>query len=115
VAALAGAQYYWISHYHPVTLLGYIAVLEGQPPSPELPARLAAATGYPLAAFRALSGHAAADPGHGDEVFRLLDRLPLTVPQQAAVGISALHTITSTVRLLLELAARRYHAGDADV
>ena len=29
VAAMVGSQYYWINHYHPVTLLGYIAVLEG--------------------------------------------------------------------------------------
>lgn len=115
VAALAGAQYYWIRHYHPVMLLGYIAALEGQPPSPGLPARLAAATGYPLSAFRALSGHAAADPGHGEEVFRILDLLPLTAAQQAAVGVSALHTVAGAVRLLLELAARSYRAGDADV
>jgi len=27
-AALAGAQYYWIRHVHPVALLGFIAVLE---------------------------------------------------------------------------------------
>src|SRR5215212_640831 len=32
VAALVGAQYYWIEHYHPVALLGYIALLEGYPP-----------------------------------------------------------------------------------
>ena len=31
-AALAGAQYYWIRHVHPVALLGFIAVLEGTPP-----------------------------------------------------------------------------------
>ena len=28
VAALVGAQYYWILHHHPVVLLGYIAVME---------------------------------------------------------------------------------------
>lgn len=28
VARLVGAQYYWITHHHPVALLGYIAVLE---------------------------------------------------------------------------------------
>ncbi len=35
VAALVGSQYYWIRHYHPVALLGYIAVLEGTPPVAE--------------------------------------------------------------------------------
>ena len=114
VAVLAGAQYYWLSHYHPVTLLGYIAVLEGAPPHPELAARLAAATGYSAAAFRTLSVHADADPRHGAEVFRLLDRLPLTKRQQAAVGLSALHTVTAAARVLEELAARQYTAGGAD-
>jgi len=33
VAAVVGSQYYWVHHYHPVALLGYIAVLEGYPPS----------------------------------------------------------------------------------
>ncbi len=32
VAALVGAQYFWILHYHPVALLGYVALLEGYPP-----------------------------------------------------------------------------------
>jgi hypothetical protein len=41
VARLAGPQYYWISHGHPVALLGYIAVLEGNAPAPELPGLLA--------------------------------------------------------------------------
>ncbi len=43
VAALVGAQYYWMFHYHPVALLGYIAVLEGYPPTPELVDDLVAA------------------------------------------------------------------------
>ena len=32
VAELVGAQYYWLYHAHPVALLGYVAVLEGDPP-----------------------------------------------------------------------------------
>ena len=32
VAALVGAQYYWVLHHHPVALLGYIGLLEGYPP-----------------------------------------------------------------------------------
>src|SRR5579863_9216026 len=30
-AALVGAHYYWIAHHHPVSLLGYILVLEDGP------------------------------------------------------------------------------------
>jgi len=103
-AAMVGAQYYWIAHWHPVALLGYIAVLEGWPPHPGLASRLAALTGYPVCAFGTLSRHADADPGHGEEVFRLLDRLPLTVAQEKAVGVSALHTVSAAARLLSEIA-----------
>ena len=31
VASLVGAQYDWLRHLHPLTLLGYIAVIEGEP------------------------------------------------------------------------------------
>ena len=34
IAQFVGAQYYWVAHYHPVALLGYIALLEGYPPMP---------------------------------------------------------------------------------
>lgn len=32
IAALVGAQYYWVRHSHPVALVGHMAVLEGYPP-----------------------------------------------------------------------------------
>ncbi len=35
VAELVGSQYYWIYHWHPVCLLGYISFLEGDPPTRE--------------------------------------------------------------------------------
>jgi len=31
IAALVGAQYYWIAHQHPVSMLGYCLVLETMP------------------------------------------------------------------------------------
>ena len=37
VAELVGSQYYWIRHWHPVCLLGYIAVMEGNPPPKQAP------------------------------------------------------------------------------
>ena len=33
VASLVGAQYYWVRHCHPVAIVGYMRVLEGNPPS----------------------------------------------------------------------------------
>src|SRR3954451_15467442 len=93
VAALVGAQYFWTLHYHPVALLGYIGLLEGYPPSPELIDRLQAGTGYPRGAFRTMIAHAELDPGHGAELDELLDSLPLTPEQSAVIGLSAMHTV----------------------
>jgi hypothetical protein len=99
IAALVGSQYYWINHYHPVCLLGYIAVLEGHAPSLQLSERLRAATGLPAEAFRTLDHHADIDGQHAAQLYRLLDGLPLTASQDAAVGVSALHTAASLTEL----------------
>jgi Iron-containing redox enzyme len=72
IAALAGSQYYWIYHYHPGLLLGYLAVLEGYPLSGEQIARFQQGTGFPADAFRTLLKHAELDPGHGDDLQRVL-------------------------------------------
>ena len=98
VAGLVGSQYYWIFHYHPVVLVGYIAVLEGYPPSTEMIDQLVAGTGYPREAFRTMAAHAELDPGHAEELDELLDELPLSREQSAAIGLNAM----STTRLLTE-------------
>lgn len=93
VAALVGAQYYWITHYHPVALLGYIGVLEGHPPTMALIDQLMAGTGYDRTAFRTMVAHAELDPGHRDELYELVDSLPLTREHSAVMGLSAIHTV----------------------
>jgi hypothetical protein len=93
VAGMVGAQYYWIHHYHPVALLGYIHQLECYPPSMALIDALQAGTGYDRAAFRTMIAHAELDPGHGAELDALLDSLELTREQSAVVALSAMHTI----------------------
>jgi hypothetical protein len=103
VAALVGAQYYWIFHYHPVTLLGYVSLLEGYPPSTELIQRLIDATGYPGEAFRTMIAHAELDPGHRDELNELLDSLPLTPEQSVALGVDAIQTVDLFTRAIDEL------------
>jgi hypothetical protein len=103
VAALVGAQYYWILHYHPVGLLGYIAVFEGYPPSPEMIDRLIASTGYGRDAFRTMIGHAELDPGHRDELDRLLDGLRLTREQSTVVGLSAMYSVDAFARAIEEV------------
>jgi hypothetical protein len=104
VAALVGAQYYWIFHYHPVALLGYIAVLEGYPPSMAMIGGLMERTGYDRSAFRTLIAHSELDAGHSDELDELLDRLPLTQEQTGVVGLSAISTVGRVARVFDEVA-----------
>jgi hypothetical protein len=93
VAAMVGAIYYWVLHFHPVALLGYMAVLEGFPPTFELIDELAARTGYPAAAFHTLRHRSAVDPHHADDLWQLLDHLSLEPCHVAVVGTAALHTM----------------------
>ncbi|MCX4744426.1 iron-containing redox enzyme family protein [Kitasatospora sp. NBC_01287] len=104
VARLVGPQYYWIEHFHPVALLGYITVLEGHAPAPWLAEQLAADTGLPQAAFQTVSHHAALDTGHCVDLERILDLLPLDPAQEAAVAVSALHTVDAATELFTRLA-----------
>jgi hypothetical protein len=104
VAALVGAQYYWVEHVHPACLLGYIAVLEGCPPDAGFTARLPALTGLPARAFRTLAWHAGHDPGHSGELDRLLDLLPLSTAVAAAVARNVAFTALRSARLLRYLA-----------
>ena len=111
IATLAGSQYYWINHYHPVCLLGYIAVLESHAPLPQLSAKLLALTGFPAEAFRTLDHHADVDDRHTAQLYRLLDDLPLTAAQDTAVGVSALHTAASLTELFNQ-GAHRAHTSN---
>lgn len=105
VAALVGAQYYWLEHSHPVALLGYIAVLEGNAPAPGLAERLARETGLPRAAFETVRLHADLDDGHSADLDRLMDRLPLDAAQRSLVAVSALHTVAFLAELFDRIAA----------
>jgi pyrroloquinoline quinone (PQQ) biosynthesis protein C len=103
VAGVVGAQYYWIHHYHPVALLGYMTLLEGYPPGPEDVELLMAKTGYGPDAFRTMRGHAELDPGHAEELFETIDGLALTEGQSAVLGLSAMSTAHGLARVLDEL------------
>lgn len=103
VATLVGAQYYWIHHHHPVAFLGYVALMEGYPPTPELLETLAARTGYPMEAFRTFAQHAELDPGHRDHLDRTLDALPLSDRDESAIVASAATTAALAAKALLEI------------
>jgi hypothetical protein len=105
VAALVGGQYYWILHHHPVTFLGYVALMEGYPPTADLIATLIERTGYPEDAFRTLIEHGELDPGHRDHLDRTLDDLPLDDSHELAIGLSAIGTASLAAKSLREVVA----------
>ena len=103
VAAMVGSQYYWIFHYHPLSLLGHIAVMEGYPPTVELVDALIAKTGCPREAFRTLQRHAHLDKQHRDDLNEVLDNLSLTEAYRKLLGMSALHTVYLATCVLQEI------------
>ena len=105
IASLAGSQYYWALHYHPVALLGYFAFMEGSPPTEALINDLMTRTGYPRAAFRTLAKHGELDPRHSDEIARTIDSLPLGREHEVVLGFSAMstsHLLASALEEILE-------------
>lgn len=96
-AALVGAQYYWIFHFHPVALLGYIEIMEGYPPQPGLIDSLVEASGFPRAAFRTLERHGTLDLTHREYLHDALDRLDPEPEHRRAIGLSALATVNSLI------------------
>ena len=105
VAALVGGQYYWIHHHHPVAFLGFVALMEGYPPTPELIDTLVERTGYPREAFQMYVEHGELDPGHRDHLDRILDELPLESRHEEIIGISAIATAAGAARTLEEVIA----------
>lgn len=103
VASLVGSQYYWIHHYHPVALLGYIAILEGYPPTVAQIEEMSGRTGYPREAFRTLLKHAHLDPHHRDDLNAALDEMPLFPEHHTLLGLSALQTVSLASQALREV------------
>jgi hypothetical protein len=101
-AELAGSQYYWIRHVHPVALLGFIAVLEGTPPDVKFFEQTADRIGLPRRAFSNLLLHGKLDPQHRDDLDRTLDVLPLTERHHTLMGVSAIQTVTLLTRVASE-------------
>jgi hypothetical protein len=103
VASLVGAQYYWIRHRHPVALLGHLAVFEGQPPPSGLAERLRRVTGLPPGAFRVLRRDERAAAASREDVFDLLDELPLEPEHETLLAVSALHAVHGTIAVCDEV------------
>jgi hypothetical protein len=121
VVQMVGAQYYWIQHVHPLALLGYIAVLEGEPIRRQDLEVAIARTGLPRQAFRTFFEHSDLDWKHCEDVERLLDELPLSSEQQNLISVSALLTAHWLGNVFAELLSRynnsaeQRHAGHMHV
>ena len=90
IAEAVGAQYYWVLHYHPVALIGYLMALEGDPtPVTEVDAAIAR-TALPAEAFRTLRLHCQHDIEHFEALCRKVDSLPLEPHHVAVMGMSAI-------------------------
>jgi hypothetical protein len=105
VVSLLGAQYFWALHIHPVTVFGYLIVLEGYPPLAEQLEAIRKRTRLPKTAFRCLMAHADNDPHHIADLNRTLDSMPLSEEQQMYVALSAFHTIDGVASVFEELLA----------
>jgi heme oxygenase-like protein len=103
VAAMVGAQYYYIRHYHPAVLLGYIAVLEGYPPQVELAQWAALATGFPIEAFRTLRKHAHLDIRHRQDLDDAFDAMAIDERLHGLIRANALQTLDRLVQVMDEV------------
>lgn len=92
VAQLVGAQYYWILHHHPLTILGYIMVLEAFPPTSSRTDAIRDSSGVPDRAFRTLRVHGELDPQHSAELDEFIDSLPLEEAHVNMIGVSIVNT-----------------------
>ncbi len=103
MAALVGAQYYWILNVHPVTLLGYLEVLEGEPPVARFLEEVIQRTGLPREAFRTYFQHADVDRKHRDDLHEALDHMPLSQEHANILAISAFQTVELVRQIFEEL------------
>lgn len=102
---LVGVQYYWIHHYNPIALAGYIAAMEGSPDPVEFIEALAARNNLPLKCFSSFLYHAKIDHQHRRELDAVLDELPLTPAHLELIGISSLRTIRTMTEILEDIIA----------
>jgi hypothetical protein len=102
MAALLGAQYFWIFHYHPVAILGFLHLEHYHPHGPSLE-RFIERTGLPRDGFRQLLIHAKLDAVHARELDRVFDSLPLEPRHEQLIGLSALQTVALLTEVWLDV------------
>ena len=101
IAALVGAQYFWIIHHHPVAVLGFLQLEAYHPDRPTVE-RLIEKTGLPRDGFRQILLHSKLDVAHAEELHRVLDSMPLEPQHEELIGLSALQTVALLTDALLD-------------
>jgi hypothetical protein len=104
---LVGVQYYWIHHYNPIALAGFIATMEGNPPPAEFFEEVASRNSLPLKCFSSFLYHAKIDPQHTRDLDAVLDALPLTPAHLELIGISSLRTIRMMTQIMEDIVESR--------
>ncbi len=89
--ALLGCAYTWADQHHPVSILGFLSIMEGRPMTVPFLEAVIARSGLPAKAFRFYLDHARLDPFHGADIHGLMDSLRLTPDLEEAVTLCALH------------------------
>jgi hypothetical protein len=84
-------------------LFGYLAVLEGSPPSLRQLNEIRTKNGLPAEGLRTIVKHSRLDPHHRDEIYAQLDDLPLNENLSELVALSAFHTIEQISQALQEI------------
>jgi hypothetical protein len=103
VVNLIGAQYFWMTHIHPVAVMGYLILMEGYAPLASQLDEIRVRSEAPATAFRCLKRHADDDPAHLAELNKTLDSMNLSVEQARAVGMCAFAAIEGLAAMFEEL------------
>ena len=101
VAALIGTQYYYIKHAHPLSMIAYLAVIEGSPPRKAELDQVLARGVVPEASLRSFYKHAEFDIGHSEELWDLIDHLPLEPWHETLLGLNVI-VVTDQLAVIME-------------
>jgi hypothetical protein len=103
LVAMLGSQYFWMTHVHPVAIMGYLILAEGYAPLASQLEDIRIRSGAPASAFRCLKRHAEDDPSHLADLNQTLDAMNLTAEQARAVGMCAFAAIDGLAAMFEEL------------
>jgi len=106
VVNFIGAQYFWMTHVHPVAVMGYLILMEGYAPVASQLEDIRIRSGAPATAFRCLLRHAEDDPSHLADLNRTLDGMELSAEQERAIGMCAFAAIDGLAAMFEELLER---------